>query len=203
MKRAFLFTAIMIGLLPLACIKPCPEEPASQTIPENLDFQYGGTESSVAPTRKDTFAFVMDTNFYIVASIKGTTKYLGQLEQPWLDPGFAYARAECPPGPWYGFNPGIDSISIKADRNIGIIPAGESLNSVFLARYSNTDWTKDNFIPFQAYNDSLQTSSFKPRTSITLKPNNIYFFGKHVFTVTVYLKDGTQVNADTDILIFE
>lgn len=209
MKKGFLFILVFLGIIPFACIPDCPDSPPYLTHPQTIAYYYNGTPSVSIPSRKDTFAFTMDNKFYLVMEIDGDKKYLSTTDRPILDAGLLNATKKCVVGGLAGFDPGIDSLTIFADRNIGTIPAGESLNSVFYCHYPDSKYAND-LISFDSFNDSLlvgafnfQSHYFQTKFSLKMKPENTYFYGKHIFTVRIYLKDGSEFESETAVLIFE
>jgi len=175
-----------------------------------VDFGYYGTPVTNVPKRQDTFAFKMDTNFRFDAFLRGEREYTSAIEPAFYDGGTVKASDPCLEDFSTGFKPGIDSFVLRTDRNIGLVPAGESLNAIFKCDYSYSQSNQGVYVSLAAMNDSLQSGSLDNSNltrngvyRLLIKPKGIYFFGKHVFTLEVYLKDQTQITQSTAVLILE
>ncbi|TNE79705.1 MAG: hypothetical protein EP332_10235 [Bacteroidetes bacterium] len=209
MKRFLFVTLAMIGFLPFACNSSCDESRAYTVELKTVDMAYSGNLLSNPSAGKDTFRFDANAQFQIHVTLTGEMNF-AEAKRPFWDGGTAWATDPCPPDYSKGFKPGIDSFVLRANRNIGLVPAGESLNTVFLCNYHNSYSTSLPLISLKALNDSIQKGSinltnFQGTNSykLILQPQNMGMFGSHVFTLEIYRKNQNVLAKSSAVVIFE
>ncbi|TNE79701.1 MAG: hypothetical protein EP332_10215 [Bacteroidetes bacterium] len=207
MKRYFILLLSFLGILPYACDKGCDDPRAYTVEAKTIDFLYHGTKLTSPPVGDDTFRFSMNNLFKIQAHLSGDHNYAEAATKPFWDGGLLMAREACLSDYSTNFKPGIDSFVLRANRNIGLVPVGESLNEIFNCDYAGST---NSILSLKALNEGIQDGSInidnylsEGRYRLNLIPQNFSFYGSHVFTLEVYLKDQSMVSHSTDVLILE
>lgn len=207
--RYFIFISLFLGFFPLSCgIGDCNDLPFKIDLFE-MDINLGGDGLLKGA---DEPLVIPQSEFFLNVTMHGDEHFVEQRNRELPSFGqYLMAIKECQGNYAIGFKVNIDSFALYCTSSIFGEPAGNALNDYFNVHFTTQNRMNQNLVfNFSDFNDSLRqnpelliswwstyTDPFK------IKAVNFIDEGIYRFKIVAYLKDGTQIYQETDLIHFK